>query len=91
MAYLTGPTRFETHITFKEQIVRIQQHELWMRKQGYKPLTTRTAVCSLKALARDSDLMNPEEIKENIAYRDVCEGTSKPPRKKIPHNQDLWL
>jgi len=36
---------------------------LWLQKEGYRPSTIRGAVKNLKAIARHSDLLNPEAVK----------------------------
>jgi len=86
---LTGPTNPTTHTTkrYEEQIVAIQQHDLWLRKQGYRPLTVRDAVNSLKALAKVCDLDDPEKVLEALAFRDCTDGQ----KEKLSIHYDRWV
>jgi hypothetical protein len=58
-------------------MVVLQQHSLWLKKQGYAKSTITSSVSSLKPLAKGSDLFDIEDIKENIADRQVTNGTKE--------------
>jgi hypothetical protein len=62
---------------YKEQIVRILEHSFWLKKEGYRESTISSSIASLKSLAKSSDLLNPETVKENIANRPISEGTKE--------------
>jgi len=79
---LVGPARIEPAInivkpSYEEQLVRIQQHALWLKKNGYAESTIYGTTGCFKALAKDTNLMNPEDIKENIAFRPVTNATKE--------------
>ena len=79
---LVGPARIELESTpvlpsYEEQLVRIQQHALWLMKKGHAESTIYGTTGCFKALAKDSDLMSPEDIKENIAFRPVTNATKE--------------
>jgi integrase len=44
-----------------------------MKKQGYKESTIRPSVRALKAIAKRTDLLDPEKVKEYLAYANVSE------------------
>jgi hypothetical protein len=44
---------------------------LWFKKNGYAESTIYGTTGCMKAFTKDSDLMNPEAIKENIAFKPV--------------------
>jgi integrase len=60
-----------------ETVVKIQQHKLWLEKEGYRPKTVRSSISNLKSLARHSNIDNPESVKTELARRDVTEGTKE--------------
>ena len=72
-----GGIRTHESLRNSRQIVSILEHSFWLKKEGYRESTIQSAVASLKALSKTSNLMNPEEIKENIANREVTNGTKK--------------
>jgi len=49
--------------------------QLWLEKEGYRSKTVRSSISNLKSLARKCDIDNPESVKEELARRDVSEGT----------------
>ena len=57
--------------------MKLQQHKLWLEKEGYRPKTVRSSVSNLKSLARKCDIDDPESVKEELARRDVSEGTKE--------------
>jgi hypothetical protein len=71
----TGPVISGTQCSsYEQQVVRILEHSFWLKKRGYREATVRTALHSLKALAKHSDLMDVEKVAEVIAFRNVSEG-----------------
>jgi hypothetical protein len=60
--------------SYNQQVVLILEHSFWLKKQGYRESTIGTAIHSLKAIAKCCDLMDPEKVKECIAFRQVSEG-----------------
>jgi hypothetical protein len=53
------------------EIVKLQQHKLWLEKQGYRPKTVRSSVSNLKSLARKCDIDDPESVTVECARRDA--------------------
>ena len=52
----------------------IGRFAFWMSKQGYKESTIRSAVGALKALAKRTDLLKPEDVKEYLARAKLTDG-----------------
>ena len=74
----TEPATDQTHAVFSTQtVVKIQQHKLWLEREGYRPKTVRSSISNLKSLARKCDVDNPKSVKEELARRDVSEGTKE--------------
>jgi hypothetical protein len=46
----------------------------WMRKQGYRPSTIRSTIDTLKAVARKTNLLDPEAVKTHLASASVSVG-----------------
>jgi len=40
---------------------------LWMQKQGYRESTIRSSVSALKSVARNANLLNPDDVKGYLA------------------------
>jgi hypothetical protein len=45
-----------------------------MKKQGYRPSTTRSCVNTLKAVAKKAELLDPEAVKTDLASANVTVG-----------------
>jgi integrase len=51
----------------------ILSYGFWMRKQGYRPSTIQAAISTLKALAKNAHLLDPEAVKTHLASRKVSD------------------
>ena len=63
-----SPSELRTHdkqnaLNNSPSISEITSFGLWMQKSGYRPSTIRSAVGSLKAIARRTSLTSPETVK----------------------------
>jgi hypothetical protein len=47
---------------------------LWLQKQGYRNSTVQLNVRALKALAKRTNLLNPESVKQHLALAKLSEG-----------------
>lgn len=57
--------------------MRVQQHKLWLEKEGYRPKTVRSSISNLKSLARRCDINDPESVRAEIVRRPASEGTKE--------------
>src|SRR6266705_4846307 len=56
-----------------DAIQRILDHAFYLRKEGYRESTIVGRAKALRSLARKTDILNPEAVKETIARRGVTE------------------
>jgi len=47
---------------------------LWMQRQGYRPSTIRSSINTLRAVAKNANLLNPDAVKTHLASRNVSVG-----------------
>jgi integrase len=55
---------------------------LWMRKQGYRESTTQPCIRSLRAIAKRTNLLNPESVKTYLASAQLSENR----KEKLTHD-----
>ena len=70
---LRGFESHPPHFTVNPPLTAILSYAFWMKKQGYKESTIRPSVRALKAIAKRTDLLDPEKVKEYLAYANVSE------------------
>lgn len=61
------------HFSTNPPLTAILSHAFCMKKQGYKESTIRPSVRALKAIAKRTNLLDPEKVKEYLANADVSE------------------
>ena len=59
---------------------------LWMKKQGYREFTIRSAVEALTGIARHVDLLNPDMVKLYLADSSVSESR----KERLTHDLDRF-
>ena len=83
-----GLRGFESHSPHQTTNPLVSLSELaafgfWMQKQGYRPSTIQGCIKSLKPIARQTNLLDPEAVKSYLAKASVSENT------KDRYTQDL--
>jgi len=67
------PRTFHGTLGCGEALGEILSFGLWMRKQGYRESTIRPCVRALKAIAKRTNLLNPESVKSYLASAELSE------------------
>ena len=71
-----GLRGFESHPPHQERYPlqsKVLEHAFWLKKEGYRESTIVSRVKLLAGLAKKSDLLDPESVKEAIARLEVTE------------------
>jgi len=71
-----GLRGFESHPPHQERYplqAKVLEHAFWLKKEGYRESTIVSRVKLLAGLAKKSDLLDPESVKEAIARLEVTE------------------
>ena len=73
------PRTFYGTLGCGEALGRVLPFGLWMRKQGYPESTIQPCVRALKAIAKRTNLLNPESVKAYLASAELTENRKEKP------------